>query len=358
MKNKLQEIIKQFNIMGPVTEYHEMSGGHINETYFVSANNKEYVLQKINSDVFDNVDHLMHNIGMVTDHLMLKNRGCENFRIPYYYESAGRKYFILNNEYWRVSDYIGNSYTPEASDKDSSIMKKTGIAFGRFDRQLMDLDYSKLYYTIPHFHDTHYILMRIFEAAEKSPSDRLKDARSELKIIEENTYLSDEIGKMILRGELTVRAVHNDTKKDNILFDKDTLEPAAVIDLDTCMPGYICYDYGDAVRSGCGRGEEDREEGMALDMELVRAFSEGYLSEAGKYLTEPEVRSLSLCVPAVTLELAARFLEDYLRGDQYFRTDYEGQNLVRARAQLKLFLDMKKRIDDVTSVIEDCIRKY
>ena len=344
--------------MDPVTEYHEMRGGDINETYLVCAKDKKYVLQKINSGVFDNVDHLMHNIGMVTDHLRLKSRGCKNFRIPYYYESAGKNYILLDNEYWRVSDYIGNSFTPEATDRDSSVMKKTGIAFGRFDRQLMDLDHSKLYYTIPHFHDTSYILMRLFEAAETYPSDRLNGVRTELKIIEENRYLSEEIGKMILRGELPVRAVHNDTKKDNILFDKNTLEPVAVIDLDTCMPGYICYDYGDAVRSGCSRGEEDREEGMVLDMELFKAFSEGYLSETGKYLTEPEVRSLSLCVPAVTLELAARFLEDYLKGDQYFRTEYEGQNLVRARAQLKLFIDMKKRIDDVTSVIEDCIRKY
>ena len=46
-----------------------------------------------------------------------------------------------------------------------------------------------------------------------------------------------------------------------------------------------------------------------------------------------------------------RFLADYIDGDVYFRSTYEGQNLDRARTQFKLVQDMEKRFDEMNDII-------
>ena len=147
---------------------------------------------------------------------------------------------------------------------------------------------------------------------------------------------------------------HNDTKTNNILFDKDTLDPLVIIDLDTCMPGLACYDFGDTIRFAACTAQEDQVEGMRLDLDLMRAYTEGYLSEVGGVLTPAEIESLPVGAAVITLELASRFLGDYLVGDRYFRIAYPEQNLQRAHAQLKLFADMMAHMDDMRRIVRDC----
>ena len=62
-----------------------------------------------------------------------------------------------------------------------------------------------------------------------------------------------------------------------------------------------------------------------------------------------------LCAALITLELAVRYLEDYVIGDKYFRTDHPGQNLERARGQLRLFRDMMLHMDEMKKIIEECL---
>ena len=347
MKDKVSEILKQFNIAGDIAERREISSGHINDTYYVSAGSGEYIVQRINDQVFSDPDAVMHNIGLVTDHLSSGNIGEGRGMTLHYYDSSGKKYFVSGNDYWRVLDYLCNSFTVSDEQKDTHIIRKAGKAFAAFDRDLMDLDVKELKYVIPHFHHTPYIFGRLHEAAAADPYNRLKSAQKELDFITENEGCADIISKMAEEGDLPLRVTHNDMKLDNILFDCDTAEPLAVIDLDTCMPGLICYDYADAVRSGCCRSSEDKPEGMGIDMELFYAFTEGFMAEIRDSLTSNEIRSLSLCIPVVTLELASRFLEDYLRGDIYFRTEYEGQNLQRARAQIMLCKDIMNHFNEI-----------
>ena len=151
-----------------------------------------------------------------------------------------------------------------------------------------------------------------------------------------------------------MRVTHNDTKTNNILFDKDNLDPRVIIDLDTCMPGLACYDFGDTIRFAACTAEEDQPDGMRLDLGLMRAYTEGYMSEAESVLTDAEVESLATGAAVITLELASRFLGDYLIGDKYFRIDYPEQNLRRAQAQLALFVDMMKHMDEMQAIVRDC----
>lgn len=149
---------------------------------------------------------------------------------------------------------------------------------------------------------------------------------------------------------------HNDTKTNNILFDRNTLDPLVIIDLDTCMPGLACYDFGDTIRfAACTAEEDERDcEKMKLDLTLFKAYTEGYLSEMGGILEAAERQSLAVGAAVITLELASRFLGDYLVGDKYFRIDYPEHNLVRARAQLALFRDMMRHMEDMKAIIEAC----
>ena len=148
---------------------------------------------------------------------------------------------------------------------------------------------------------------------------------------------------------------HNDTKTNNILFDRNTLDPLVIIDLDTCMPGLACYDFGDTIRFAACTAEEDEKDTsrMKLDLDLFRAYTEGYMGELADVLTDGEKDSLSLGAPVITLELASRFLGDYLTGDKYFRIDYPEHNLVRAKAQLALFTDMMRHLDDMKEIVAE-----
>ena len=177
------------------------------------------------------------------------------------------------------------------------------------------------------------------------------------QVIRDNADFGCTLCRQIERGELPIRVTHNDTKTNNILFDVDTLDPLVIIDLDTCMPGLACYDFGDTIRFAACTAEEDQPEGMGLDLELMQAYTEGYLSEAGSVLTQNEIESLATGAAVITLELASRFLLDYLVGDKYFRIDHPDQNLKRAQAQLKLFEDMMLHLDDMNKIIRTIAQK-
>ena len=209
----------------------------------------------------------------------------------------------------------------------------------------MDLDPAELVEIIPHFHDTPYRLESLYAILAFDPLGRAADIGEELRLIDN---FRDFAG-ILNRSDLPLRIAHNDTKLNNILFDRDTLEPVVIIDLDTCMPGFACCDFGDSIRfAAC---TEDKK----LRTDLFRAYAEGYLSVMKDVMTPAEIDSLAPSAAVITLELAVRYLEDYLIGDKYFRTDHPGQNLERARGQLRLFRDMMLHMDEMKKIIKESL---
>lgn len=105
------------------------------------------------------------------------------------------------------------------------------------------------------------------------------------------------------------RVTHNDTKINNVLFHETTDKPLVVIDLDTVMPGLVGHDFGDAVRFAANYMEEDSPEAdkAGVNMEIFRAFAEGFLSQTGSMLTEKEIDTLGMSCFALACELATRF---------------------------------------------------
>ena len=388
-KDKLAYICKKFRLPGELIIFRWIPTGHINEAYYVALYDgkevRQYLAQKVNWYVFRNPVSMMHNIDLLTRHIMEKERTLERRRRLHFHHTAeGNNYVILRKEdgrfadleeldgsvrktaltdepwetdweFWRLYNFIENSVSFETAEGNPEILKMSGKAFGRFNRQLQDFDAGLLVESIPHFHDTVFRMNTFFENVEKDPLGRVKNAEKEIELIREHRDFAGTLCRQIEAGELPIRVTHNDTKTNNILFDRKTLDPLVIIDLDTCMPGLACYDFGDTIRFAACTAEEDQPEGMRLDLDLFRAYTEGYLSEMKDVLTAAEVTSLSVGAAVITLELASRFLGDYLIGDKYFRIDFPEHNLRRAQAQLVLFQDMMEHMEDMKSIIQECV---
>lgn len=376
VKEKLAYICSQFRIEGDILVYRWIPAGHINTAYYAAVyNGKEIyqlLIQRVNTYVFRDPVGMMKNIELLTEHVRSKEPTMEKRRRLHFRHTAARKnYVVLKNgaalgpdepfdpldesiEFWRVYNFIEYSTSFETAEGNPEVLRMSGKAFGKFLRQLQDFEAGRLIESIPHFHDTRYRLDNFFSVVERDELGRAASCREEIGLIERYRDFGCTLCRQIDRGELPLRVTHNDTKTNNILFDKDNLDPLVIIDLDTCMPGLACYDFGDTIRFAACTAEEDQPEGMKLDLGLMRAYTEGYMSEAGCVLTDTEVQSLATGAAVITLELASRFLGDYLVGDKYFRIAYPEQNLRRAQAQLALFVDMMKHMDEMQAIVRDC----
>ena len=124
------------------------------------------------------------------------------------------------------------------------------------------------------------------------------------------------------------------------------------------MPGSALYDYGDSIRFGASTAAEDEKDlnKVWCDMELFRTYTEGFLEGCNGSLTDLEVEMLPMGAKMMTLECGIRFLADYLNGDTYFRTHYEGQNLDRARTQFKLVADMESKWETMHTIVKESVK--
>lgn len=364
MHEKLSRICKAFRIPGELIIYRFIPSGHINTAYYTALYDgrevRQYLIQKVNWFVFKEPVSMMNNIDLITRHIMTKEPTLERRRrLHFHHTEEGNNYLILEEngekEFWRLYNYVENSTSFETSEGNAEVLRMSGKAFGHFEQQLRDFDATKLVESIPHFHDTRHRLKTFFADVEADPLGRAAECRKEIELIRENQEFACKLNEMVDRGELPLRVTHNDTKTNNVLFDRDTLDPLVIIDLDTCMPGLACHDFGDTIRFAACRGtENDRNlDNMKIDLELFRAFAEGYIGETSDFLTDQELNSMALGAATITLELASRFLDDYLVGDKYFRIAYPTENLDRTRSQLSLFQDMMLHLDEMDKIVHE-----
>lgn len=356
------DICKYFDIGGQFLSCTELSTGNINSTYharyFRDGERKDYIVQQINTKVFKNPEKVMENIINVTHYvrknIKKQNLSTKKFVLRVFLAKETKKpYFIdEHGHYWRVYRYIKDSITYDTSD-DMTIIEKAGQAFGRFQNCLDGYDANSLYVTIPDFHNTEKRYSALHEAAKADITGRANSIRAEIDELFELETKATELQKLLDGGKIPLRVTHNDTKCNNVAFDKSTGEALAVLDLDTVMPGAIAYDFGDAIRFITNKTIEDSPEIelVGVDLDKYRAFSKGFLGEVGEKLTETEKETLVLGVFTMTVELAVRFLTDYINGDVYFKVKREGHNLDRARNQLALakdVLDKYEILDKIT----------
>ncbi|MBP5311662.1 MAG: aminoglycoside phosphotransferase family protein [Clostridia bacterium] len=359
MTKKLAAIGRQFMIPGDIYAFSVIKRGNINATFKVTFKQEEetietYIFQRINTFVFKSPVEIMENIELVTSFIEKKSIGKPSLKFRH--TKDGKNYcYDDESSFWRVMNYI-DSVTFDLSD-DPYIIASTGEAFGQFVMLLSELDGSKLHETIPDFHNTGKRLDTLFKHEALAPDEVLDECRNELRYIHDVGHKARKLSDKFLKGKLPVRVTHNDTKCNNVLFDKDTKRPLVVIDLDTVMPGMAMYDFGDAVRfiaNSCHEDEPDVRK-VFFDTSKFRAFCKGYLGQVKGILTKEEIDSLVLATFSITIELAARFLDDYILGDVYFKIDYPGHNLVRTRCQLALAKDIMRKFDELTRIVEESV---
>lgn len=351
----MQHLIEKFAIEGELESIHSFGQGHINKTFLVKTSKDEYIFQFVNSSVFPNVDMLMNNIAIVTEHL--KKKGERTLEIiP---TKSGKLYEKYGDEYFRGYKYIGDSVCYE---KPSSLdmVKKTAEGFGRFHKDLVDIDISHIGDVIPNFHNTKARYETFADIVHKNPADRLYFCENEVDFLLSRKMDYSVIVDGIQDGDIGLRITHNDPKINNIVFDKDTNEVIAVLDLDTVMLGSYLYDFGDCLRSLFTGDNEDNFDTRKLvaDLDIYRAFVDGYLAEMSHSLSRQEINLLPFSVLLMAEELAMRFLGDFLNGDVYFRVLYSTHNLVRARTQIALAKSIIDRYDELKAITLETYRKY
>jgi len=356
MENRLTAIGKLFRLSGEIVSYSVIKNGNINTTYKVDYKDpeKSYVFQKINTFVFKNPIEIMANIDRVTTHIRSK---CNNkITLHFHHTDNGENYvYDEDRNFWRVMNYIESVTFDICSDPD--IIRNIGKAFGEFQMQLADFDGSLLHETIPEFHNTKKRLDNFFEHVKEDPVKRVSVVREEINYIEAVREKACELCQKFNAGEFPVRVTHNDTKSNNVLFDANGMIPLVVIDLDTVMPGMSMYDFGDAVRSIANTSLEDESDlsKVSFNTDKFKRFCEGYIGQVKNVLTENEIDNLVLGAFSITIELASRFLDDYITGDKYFKINYSEHNLDRGRCQLHLAKDIMSKYDELCAIINEVI---
>ncbi len=357
---EIRNVCKKFNIEGTLKKIDIIKTGNINGTYKVtfkqSDGDVDYIVQSINTYVFKKPGEIMSNIDKVTTFIAgkLKNddgRGVLKFEKT----SDGDNYFIDGEgKVWRSYRYIPNSVTYDVFE-DLEILKKAGAAFGKFQMQLSDFKADELFEIIPDFHNTAARYTKFCETVTFDVYDRATGVRDEIKYLINARDMALGLTDMLSHGRLPLRVTHNDTKCNNVLFDINTNDTLAVIDLDTVMPGLVAYDFGDAVRFAANSAKEDEPDLslVSLNIDKFEAFTAGFMTAVAHSLTIEEIDSMYLGPITMALELSVRFLTDYLDGDKYFKTEYPGHNLVRARCQMQLAKDMITKIPEMKHIIAE-----
>ena len=340
-----------FRLDGTPMECQVLGHGHINHTLKITTDTgAEYVLQRINTYVFKEPVRLMENVSAVTD--FLRRRVEDPRHALHFLLTHDGKYYHVDEEgqYWRCYDFVGG-FCLDLPETDEDFYQ-SAIAFGRFQTLLSDFPAETLYETIPEFHNTTDRYRLFKESVALDAAGRAADVREDIDFLLEREDLACTLQNMRQDNLLPLRVTHNDTKLNNVLLDKTTRKALCVLDLDTVMPGLSLYDFGDSIRFGAATAEEDEQDlsKMELNLHLFEVYTKGYL-EAATAMTETEIAMLPMGALVVTLELATRFLKDYLDGDLYFKTAYPTHNLVRARTQMKLAYDMQKKWEDMNRIV-------
>ena len=342
-----------------IEEVENIPNGHINVTDRVKINGRNYILQRINTGIFKDPIGLMNNISSVTEFLRKKiieaNGDPDRETLTLLKANDGKYYHENENGFYRMYLFITDATCYNKAEK-PGMFGESAKAFGRFQNLLAEFDATVLTESIKDFHNTPVRFQNLVNAINADKAGRVAECKEEIDFYLARKEFCSVITDRLADGRLPTRVTHNDTKLNNVMLDDATFKGICVIDLDTIMPGSMLYDFGDSIRFGASSAAEDEKDLSKVYCvpELYEEYAAGFLGEMKESITAEEVAQLHNGAIMMTLECGMRFLTDYLEGDTYFRTHYEGQNLDRTRTQLTLVKDMEARRD----LFEGIIKKY
>ena len=358
-----ENAILAFNIKEELKSVKPFGNGLINKSYVAQfKNNRRYLLQNLNIDLFENNEGLMNNIDLFTTYLkekITKEGGDPDRETLTIIKTLDNKLFHKDKDgkVWRLYPFIEDTVCFSKAESTDQFYK-TGLAFGHFQAQLNDFDATQLTEVLEKFHDTRFRYTQFEEAVENDLAKRVKDVSAEIDFIKsrkEDAYL---LCDMLDKGDLPLRVTHNDTKLSNILLDKHSLEDICIVDLDTIMPGILLFDFGDSIRLGANMAEEDEKDlsKVGFNIDLFEAYTKGFLEGAKHIMTDKEIEYLAWGARVITFEQAIRFFTDYLNGDTYYTVSHNTHNLERTRNQMKLVSDMEEMWPEILEIVQKATR--
>ena len=357
LHDKLLEVSRLFRIEYDYLGYETIQMGNVNRTYKVNfmlpeGKPKSFLVQNVNTYAFRNPIGLMDNIDKVTEFIRAKKPG--QLALHFHHTAERKTYVEDGSNFWRMTNYVPSVTFNTVTDL--QIIRDAGKAFGEFQMDLSDFDITELIETIPGFHNTRQRYETLKKSVAQNKAGRAAEVQQEIDFLLSVEDMACRLTDLQQEGKLPLRVTHNDTKINNVLFHPETCNPMIVIDLDTVMPGLMGHDFGDAIRFAANFTEEDSREldKVGVNMDIFRAFTEGFLSKTAATMTEMEVQTLALSAFVLTAELATRFLADYLDGDLYFKTLSADHNLVRTRCQIALAKDMLKKMPEMEAIVRSC----
>ena len=364
LQAELQKIASHFALEGDIAAINSLGDGFINDTFIIRTAGAapDYILQRKNKNIFPDIPGMMENIRKVTEHIRRRviAEGGDPMReamtvVPTY---DGKLYHIdSQGDYWAVTVFIADTVAYNKADS-LELARKGGEGIGKFQAQLADFT-EPLAETIKGFHNIRHRFVQWDEALKRDAAGRVKDLQTEIGWIESRRAEMLDFWKLVEEGTIPTRVTHNDTKINNILFNKEG-EVLCAIDLDTVMNSTSLNDFGDAIRSYTNTGDEDDRDlsRVSMSIEMFQAYTEGYLSQRASQLSRPEIDYLAFSARYITYEQVLRFLMDYIDGDLYYKIKYPEHNLVRTHAQYKLLQSMEEQYPTMCRIVRDTVAKY
>jgi Ser/Thr protein kinase RdoA (MazF antagonist) len=363
MRYNLENIVfiaDQFNPQGKVLNVQDYGQGNINDTFLVtldSGQERHFILQRINTQVFRQPELIMQNMRVLTEHVSKRiydlNIRWETPRVLL--TRKGSDHFIdSDGAFWRALSFIENTQSCNAI-KDLEQAKEVGYALGLFHNLISDLPSEKLADTLEGFHITPLYLQHHNAVLKKKTHDNSPEVQYCLKFVDERKELAHVLENAKAKGRLPLRPIHGDPKVNNVMIDALTGKAVSIIDLDTVKPGLVHYDIGDCIRSGCNPlGEETEQlEAVRFEPDICKAILSGYISQAKNFLGESEYDFIYDAIRLITFELGLRFFTDYLEGNIYFKVRHEKNNLFRALVQFRLAESIETNEKNIQKIIKN-----
>ncbi|QEC54427.1 aminoglycoside phosphotransferase family protein [Flavisolibacter ginsenosidimutans] len=311
-----------------------LGNGLINRTWKVTAGNEQYVLQRVNQNVFQQPQHIATNLEEIGNYLA-KHHPAYLFTRSIA-AATGEELLCVDGAYYRLFPFVSGSHSKDVAGSPQQAFE-AARQFGKFTRLLSGFDVGKLHITLPHFHDLRLRYGQFLASLQKGNRQRISESASLINALKSHADIVTVYDNILLNPSFKLRVTHHDTKISNVLFDEKD-KGLCVIDLDTVMPGYFISDVGDMMRTYLSPVSEEESDFEKIDVreEVYKAVVEGYYAEMKDELTNEEKQGFFYAGTFMIYMQALRFLTDHLNNDVYYGAAYEGHNYIRAKNQLTL----------------------
>jgi len=351
------DILISFGLNVANYEVQPFGSGLINHTYKLKGHSDAYILQQINTSVFKNPDYIANNLELVKTYL---NKHNPSYLFVAPLKTTNGMFMVQSaaGDFYRLFPFIDGSHAVNfLQDKQEAC--EAAVQFGRFTRLLKGFDIRQLQYTLPDFHNLKLRFDQFEEASKNAFPVKLEEAATEIKEVYNQYPILQTYNQLISNNEIPLRAIHHDTKINNVLFDSQN-HALCLVDLDTVMPGYYLSDVGDMMRTylSPANEEETNLDKIHIREDFFRAIYKGYMSEMGNILTETEKQLFIFSGKLMIYMQALRFLTDFLNNDSYYGAQYPGHNLIRAKNQFKLLAEYTNTEPSFKLLISNVDREF